>query len=622
MRKTKRTFSVKALLALLIIALSLTLTACFGDEVEDEATTEEETTITSTAAPGLLSLRVSQTTVKSDNSDSATITATVLDTANAVIDGAIVTFSSTAGQFNGSSIATTDDNGEAEIVFSAGPTTSNQIVTITATVSGIDPSTVPIQITGTTITLTPGNTSIEVGGDPDTLLIEVNDAGSNPLSDALVTIIVATSSTGTATISPATGTTDINGELWVDVTGTSEGSVTVRVQAAGVTGAQTYSVTAPGGAFGISSPTTDPYSLDTGVDLTITVNAPTQSEVIFATSLGAWDGGTGMVVQKPVAGGTVYATLKSADAGIATVQVLDADDPSITDTLKVVISAPSTEASQIALQASATTVAISSGSVSNSVTLRATVKNLGDEPVGNAPVHFSIENPTGGGESISPVIAYTNGYGEATATFISGSLSSGGEGVPVTATVVGTTINDTINIIIGGTAGSVMIGVGSTIQSVYDDTMYELPMSVIVADSSGNAVQGATVTLSLWPVQYSTGMWVEVSSGKCEPDITDTDVNEDLNRNLIEDPGEDLNGDLQLTPLNSAGGTVPASLTTDNFGMAVFSLIYPKLSAAWIVNEIKASTWVLGTETQSTYTFRLGWLKGEECSLPHSPYGP
>jgi hypothetical protein len=708
MKTKKRAFPVKSLLALLAIALSLTLTFCFSDE--DTTTTTTTTTTTGVPAAGSLSLRISQTTVKSDNSDSATITATVLDANNAVIEGATVAFSSTGGQFNASSSVTTDSGGEAAIGFSAGPQRSNQTVTITATISGLSPKTVPIQITGSTITLTAGNTNLEAN-DTDTLTIAVKDAGSLPISDTSVTASVDTSSTGTATVSPSTGTTDTNGELDVTLTGTGAGSVTVRIQAAGVTATQDYTISATGNAFGISSPTTDPYSLNTDTDLTITVNAPNQTSVQFATTLGTWDGGDEMVVTKDVntTTNTVSAILNSANAGVATVQVIDADDTATTDSLKVAISAPSSEATQIALQASATVVAPSIGSTSNSVTLEATVNNANEEPVGSSPVAFSIANPTGGGESISPVVAFTDSFGEATSTFTSGSLSSDAQGVTVYANVVvsnpgsvtsdqiafnddnpdtitradggdftqtfsdgdqikvsGSTGNngfytiedataatltlvasdtltdenagasvtityaiwDSIPIVIGGTAGSVMIGIGTTVESINDDTTYRAPMSVVVADSNGNPVHGATVSLSAWPLYYSTGCWLEdPETGECAPGDCDVAgpfylafANEDTNRNLIKDPGEDVNGDGELTPPSSAVGTVDSTVTTDENGVASYDLVYVKSSANWIMAEITASTLVLGTETQSTYTFWLGWLEGEECSLPHSPF--
>ena len=146
--KTKtRGFSIKLLFALLAIVLSLTLTACFGDE--DETTT----TTTTAAVSGSLSLSLSQTSVKSDNSDSTTITATVLDTNNAAIEAVTMRFSSTAGQLSVPS-AETDTNGQAEVTFSSGTSDkSNQVATITATVSGLDPRQIPVQITGSTITL-------------------------------------------------------------------------------------------------------------------------------------------------------------------------------------------------------------------------------------------------------------------------------------------------------------------------------------------------------------------------------------------------------------------------------------------------------------------------------------
>jgi hypothetical protein len=655
MKTRTKPFPLTALLAVVIIALSLTFTACFSDEESEE---EEQTTTTTTTTPvpvaGSLTLKVSKTSVKSDNSDSAIITATVLDTTSAVIEGAIVNFSATGGQFDSLSSVATDSSGEAAIGFSAGPDQSNQTVTITATVSGVAPKTVPIEITGSTITLNPGNTNLNLGGSPvDTLIIAVKDAGGYPIPGVEVTVSIDPSSTGSATVSPTIDITDINGEQDVTVTGTVAGTVTVRVQAAGTTATQMYTVSAEG--FGISEPTDDPCSLNTNEPLTITVNAPTQTSVQFATTLGAWDGTGEMVRTKSVSGGTVSATLESANAGVANVQVTDLTDPydySTTDTLKVAISAPSDEAAKISLQASATVVAPSTGDVTNSVTLTATVKNASDQPVGSAPVSFSIENPTGGGETVSPVVAITNSFGKVLAKFTSGSTSSDAQGVTVRATIVGSdpVIYDDRAIVIGGEAGSVVIGQGTKISTINNDTAYQLPMSVLVSDSNGNAMANATVSLTLWPAMYATGCWVEVE-GKLIPYDCDENCNtytfysneddthpigDDRHRNLILDPGEDIgppgtnlsaqcfipspNPDGQLTPPNSASGSVPSTVTTDENGVANFNLVYLKISAAWIMDELTATTMVYGTETRGTYKFTLPWKKGEEESLPHSPY--
>lgn len=668
------------------------------------------TTITFIGVPNVLSLSISQISVKSDNSDSTTVTATVLDSNNVPVEGVQVTFSATGGKISAST-AVTDVNGEATIDFSSGTAEKkNQVVTITASVKGLAPKLIPVQVTGTTITLTTEGTGIALEIDAQnpsaakgTLKITVQDAGLVPIYDAPVTVSVDPSSTGAVTFDSGVityeGYTGVSGELKVEVTGTGAGNVIVNGEALGATATQTYTVSAVGEVFGITSPTEDPYSLSTSKDLTITVNAPTQTTVLFATTFGTLTGTneTGQAVKEPVSGGSASVVLNSTSAGVATIQASDYDDSSTTDSMKVAISAPSSEAFQIALQANANVLAKSTGDVKNFVTLNATVKNASDQVVGGAPVLFSIENPTGGGETISPAIAYTDDYGVASATFTSGSLSSDAAGVSiysnvlisnpattgssaqiafadadpdtitrtdggsfitdgfsagdqikvtgstdndglytietVTATILtlvssdslateaaGASVNityviwDSMQIVIGGTAGSVMIGHATTVTSINNGTAYQLPMSVLVADTNGNAMSGTEVSLKLWPSQYATGSAFCTHTGEFP--------NEDTNKNLIMGPGEDLDGDGQLTPPSSAAGSVPATVTTDENGVADFNLVYLKASACWIEVEISASTLVLGTETQSKTTFWLSWMVSEAPNLPPSPYGP
>ena len=578
-----------------------------------------------TTGAASISLRISQATVKSNNSDETTITATVLDTNNAVMEGVTVTFSATGGQFNSSASVATDANGDAQVTFSSGADASNQVITITATVDGLDPRQIPVQIVGSTITLSTDITNLEIGGnDTATLTITLRDAGLFPISNAQVTVSVEPGSTGAVTLALNTEISDIDGELKPEVIGTGVGDVTVRVTAVGASGTQLYTVGAIGTVFGITSPTDDPHSLSTNTDLTITVSAPGVANVLFATTLGGWDDGADKVVIKPVLGEVASAVLRSSDAGTANVEVYDAATPLTSDTLMVAISAPSSEATQVSLQANATVVAPSLGGVKNTTTLMATVRNASDDPVGNAPVAFSIENPTGGGETISPVIAYTGDDGIASSTFTSGSSSSDANGVTIRAEVLldppaAPPVEDTIAIVINEGAGSVVIGYSTQISSINNDTAYKLPMSVQVVDSNGNAVSGAVVSLHLWPIGYGTGTWSP--DEPCGPTITGLFPNEDTNRNLTLDAGEDLNGDGELTPENSAGGSVPATVITDENGVANFNVVYLKAFAVWIVDEITATTLVLGSETQSTVTFGLLYMEDEKCDLFDSPYG-
>ena len=72
--------------------------------------------------------------------------------------------------------------------------------------------------------------------------------------------------------------------------------------------------------------------------------------------------------------------------------------------------------------------------------------------------------------------------------------------------VIGTTENtDVVSVVISGDASSVAIG-GATVVQSYDDSTYKYPMSVLVSDSNGNSVAGATVNLSIWPTKYYTGV--------------------------------------------------------------------------------------------------------------------
>ncbi len=617
-------------LRVLIFGVSIIVLAGCGSGDDGDNETDIFGTHTPASAPNgavEISLGTSKVTVQSDSSDSATITATVLDGNKAVVEGVTVTFFANGGQISASSMDT-DKNGQAEIVFSCGTVDkTNQTVTITAQIEGLDAVTIPIPIVGTTITLFTGAiTSIAVGESPEILTVLVQDASGSPIYDALVTLNATPE--GIVSLSKDTGVTDLAGEFEVFITGNQAGDVTIKVEALGTTATQTYTVDSPGAIFGIVFPEEDPCSLFTDQDLTITVNSPEGHNVQFATTVGLLsdnDESDQSVVTADGSGGSASAVLSSSRAGVATVQVFDANDPSITDSLTVAIATPWSGNGLISLQTSATVVAPSTGDTRNSITLFATVRNLWDEIVSGVPVVFSIEDPTAGGEYIFPVIAYTNDHGVAISRFTSGSLASDANGITVRAAVVGTEIDDdSVKIVIGGTAGSVTIGRSTRISSNKTNTSYILPMSVLVADSNGNSVSGAMVYLNLWPSKYHVGYWYKkwIYDG-WEWFVEYTSYgnnNEDKNKNLILDEGEDLNYDGELTPPNSAAGTLPTIVTTDENGVGNFNLVYLKNSAVWIEDEIIASTLVLGTETVATLTFTLPYMVGEEENLPPCPY--
>jgi hypothetical protein len=616
-----------------------------------------------------ISLGTTQTSVLSDNSNSATITATVLDANFAVVQGAVVQFSATGGQLSAST-GVTDVNGQVPVIFSSGTVDpTNQVVTITATVLGVTPTLsaqIPIQIVGSTVTLATNITNLTnvAPGNTATLTVTARNAGGQPVFNTPVTLSLDPLSTGSVNITPATGTTDVNGQLVVTVTGVTAGTATVIASAVGAQATQTYTVSAAGAAFGICDPNTTPpagpppcnpvagpAASAINTPLTVWVNVPATVPpalpilaVRFATTLGSWNGVPGqsvVTIPTPVPG-FYSATLTSTLAGIANVQVdgLDAAPPAVgnvlaTDQLTVAFSA--TTASQITLQSSVNVVPPSTGGLTHTATLTATVRDINGQVVANAPVAFSILNPTGGGETVSPVVVLTDATGQAVATFTSGSLSSTPQGVNIQAQVIGTAITAQTNIVIGGTAGSVIISTGTAINTI-DPTTYSLPMSVLVSDSNGNPVANTVVSLKAWPLQFSTGVWIDTSgppptgAGPFVAVTTGTFNNEDINRNLILDPGEDggtgYPADGMLTPPNSDAGTLPLTVTTGANGVASFNLVYLKSRAPWIIDEITASTFVFGTETTSQIVFALPFdaQEGNSGVLANafggSPYGP
>jgi hypothetical protein len=638
--------------------LSLVVVLLFGFMGCTAVDDDSSDTDTGTSGAAVLAVSTDTFSIESNDEDYAEITATVLDANNGSLEGVTVVFSCDSGRLS-SSTATTDTTGNATVQLRSGSIDkSNRNITVTGRVTGVDSSSTVVQVTGTTVTPIVGKTSLDGdSGETTILTVDVDDSNGDAIANtAVVVTINGAKSSGTVTFeTSAQGTTNSEGIFEVTVAGAQQGDVVLTITAAGETVdtdayEQTINVTgaAEGGSFRISSPSSDPASLTTGSTLAITVEAPSQSQVLFSTSLGTFTESGSNIYTAAVNSGTASATLSSTSAGVATVQAANADGLSPSDTLTVGIAAPASSAAALSLQGSASVVAPSVGDVENSITLSATVTNSGDEPVGDAYVAFSISNPTGGGEYISPVVKSTNDQGVATTTFTSGLLSSDPTGVTVTAQVVGTSITDTFQVVIGGTAGSIMIGRGTTISSVDSDTAYSQPMTVVVADANGNPVTGADVSLSVWPERYYDGYWKDTGD-EIIPYYIAGAQNEDVNRNVRRDTLEDEiqlgawtcipstdgdwpfiytssddinggNGDELLTPPNSAAGTLPTTVTTDEYGKAEFELVYAKASAAWVYADITASTTVLGTETLTTLNLRLPWLEGDEEHLADSPF--
>jgi hypothetical protein len=597
--------------------------------------------------PAKMSISTSKTTVRSDNTEQAVISVIVLDDNNFVLPGIKVFFNANGGQLKIISDIT-DENGKASAYFSSGTVDqNNHTVDITASISSLTPVRIPVNISGSTVTLETDITNITIatGDSPisSTLNISVKNAGNIPVFNAPITFewneeyLIITDAKGKEVSNSGIYSTDVNGMYTCKVGGLKHiNEVGLKVSALNVTAEQIYKVSAPDDAFSIVSPDTSPYQLSVGDTLTIQVKARPAgvTTVVFSASIGAFENNENVFEKAvPIGNDIVQTTYQAPMAGLTTIQVFDKYRQLISDSLKVAVTQPSDKAGKLILNSNAMVLAPSSGDTKHSVTLKAKVLTTNNQVVGNAAVVFTILNPTGGGESISPVISFTDNTGVAETLFTSGSLSSGSNGVNIKAAIVGKPdIFQIVKIVIGGSVGSISIGIGTEVTEK-DSTQYALPMSILVSDANGNSVPGAEVSLGTWPTQYRTGQWGENvvfdDEGKlqtldppCRAYVTGTFNNEDINKNLLLDEGEDMNHDTQLTPPNSSAGNLPSSVTTDSSGVANFELVYLKMNGTWIQTEIFASTTVHGTETVSSVKFNLPVAVKDVCYLPPSPYAP
>ena len=164
----------------------------------------------------------STASIASDGSQTASITATVLDSNNATLPNVIVTFSVDTGIISVSQ-GTTDTSGEALATLSTGSDSSLRTITITATASGSGGT-----VTGTTtvgvvsssagatlasVVLTASSTQIPSdGSDPVELTAFTRDQNNNFLAGIDVTFSV---DTGGVTVTQ--GTTDASGSAIAEV---------------------------------------------------------------------------------------------------------------------------------------------------------------------------------------------------------------------------------------------------------------------------------------------------------------------------------------------------------------------------------------------------------------------
>jgi hypothetical protein len=233
----------------------------------------------------------------------------------------------------------------------------------------------------------------------------------------------------------------------------------------------------------------------------------------------------------------------------------------------------------------------------------------------------------------------------ASVDYIAGTTSSPQNGVRVDATVVD--VNGIAVVPTGSIKASVFLTTGGQSLFIRMETDNKVDVATagtftkkyyaLVTDAAGNPVPNTTVVFKLRPAQlfhdcvpgfcpgsYQKGRYtlcnvLGAQGGLCTSigffkfsnavginvltSPVYTCINEDINFNGILDPLEDTDNNGLLNPGNVAG--VNRTAETDNVGIAVADITYPRAYATWAAVTLTATITVAGTEFKQTIDFDL-----------------
>jgi Invasin, domain 3/Bacterial Ig-like domain (group 1) len=626
---------------------ALTVTATVGSL--SGATTVTVGASSSTGAQ-TLTVVTNAAEIPSDGSSNAIITVLVRNSSNQLVPGVAVNFTATSGGIVPTTTAagatakvpagTTDAQGSAAAILSIAGDPSNRTITVTAA-TGAASAQVTASVVGTQLTVT-GPASLVMGAQGT-----YNVALTNSSNVGIATQKVALTSASGNTLNTPSVTTDNTGHATFQLTAAKAGNDTLSAAALGMTAGeavavsnQSFSVTAPAANATIVLGQTTPVTVVWQAN-----GAPQANQTItISTTRGVFAGNVVQTTVTTDGTGTATANISSTTAGPA---VITASGQGVTAEVPVIFEA--TNPTAINVQASPASISIQGQS-----TITATLRDAQNNLVQGQTVNFQLTDNTGG--TLSVAFATTNGQGQAQTVYTASTSSSATNGVIITATVQGTALTQNAELTVGGQSVFLSLGTGNKISENGTFTQFVMPFTVQAIDASGNAVNGAQITLSVHSDDYgkggyvlSSGTWVQTATPSvATPAAITVCQNEDLNQNGILDPGEDGvaltsaqisagwifnpegNQDGKLEPGNVAAvaGATNDTVTTADGGVAAFTVTYPEDHANWVQVTLTATTTVQGTQAQTSMTFWLpilaSYLTSSGSGTPPgfiSPYG-
>ncbi|EIW90219.1 Ig domain-containing protein group 1 domain-containing protein [Alishewanella agri BL06] len=566
-----------------------------------------------------------RTQLGSGASEAIQLSALVRDANNVLLADIPVVFSADSGELEIVS-STTEQDGVAKAKLTSQIDKSIRDIRVSARVGGVE-DVIMVRVVGTILEVVAP--SAVVLGDQVTFNFSLQDSAGQGIANQQLQV---TSALGNA-LSQTNPTTGNNGQVSIQYNAAMSGDDTVTVTALGLS--QTFAISVKADSF-VFLPADDlqvpeielnqPESLrlEWLTDGIPNANSP----VLFSTTRGQiaeTEAGlsTAQVVAQTTTGtdGQAEVFIRSAFAGLSTISARGGDNEVNTQRLVEFIAV---NPSKVEVQAFPAQVIPGESSA-----IRAIVRDANNNPVKNQLVAFSLENSAGG--SISSGTAITNSQGVATTSFTADLNTGAGveqRNLVVNASLVNnSSIADTTDISVGGRTLFFRFGTGNTVESP-SPSLYRKEFSIIVTDASGNPVTNQPLNLAVVSLGYRKGyweksppppetfkVWAAVTTASC--------VTEDVNFNGIMDSGEDFNGDNQLTPGNLA--TVPRTVTSNNEGIAVFNVTYPRDVAPWLDVRLQVSGFAAGTENISYREYALpvaaADVTQENIAPPDNPFG-
>ncbi|EDN70332.1 adhesin [Beggiatoa sp. PS] len=560
--------------------------------------------------------------------EGVTITAIVKNKDNNLVENAVVSFSADSGNIQVTR-NTTDATGTAEAILTTQGNPNNRTITVNASVTTATgeavTDTLTVDVTGTTIDIT-GQDSLSLGSTAD-LNITLRNSGGNGVGGQPLTVV---SSLGN-TLSNTAPVTNANGETVVTLTATVPGQDTITVSTEGAN-TTSFSVTISADNF-----TLTPFPVSEVEEIEVPLNTPQElvahwdkqgvPEAFQPISLSATRGQLPNSITTDINGDARF-SISSTNSGPALVKAATADG-SQQDTIRVNFVA--TQVAVMTLQANPSTIGANIGISDETEKEQSEILAILQDPEGNLVegqrVNFNLIDTTGG--NLSTLSVRTSALGEATTVYTSSSTPSAFEGITIVATVDGqSNINcagsektDTgcaVKLTVALREAFVKIGTGNKV-FVVDEVTYGYPFKALVTDIGGAPIPNADVILSVVSLKYFKGFYVFSITGEdegiWEPQTVLECPSEDVNKNGLLDPGEDLYPpDGRLNPGGLVTFTAGAdsqvegsavTIKTGTDGFADFTILYFKEYANWLLVELTARTQVAGSEGIDKTNFML-----------------